>query len=96
MNLPADCILITGDNVTCNEAELNGEPDDKPKVPLPSAERFNANNQVALGMEGAMLAKSQCTGSFGTALIIGVGLNTCSGEAAKLSTEEGTGGTVLQ
>lgn len=35
MNIPCDCILISGKNVTCNESELTGEPDHKNKRPLP-------------------------------------------------------------
>jgi Ca2+-transporting ATPase len=34
IKLPADCILIEGQNVVCDEAELTGEPDGIEKEPL--------------------------------------------------------------
>ena len=34
MKVPADMILVTGQNVACNEGDLTGEPDQNEKVAL--------------------------------------------------------------
>lgn len=70
--IPADCILIDGQEVECTETELTGEPDAMEKVPV-DASNFKT------GVTATMMAKSLCTKGFGTALVVAVGSHTVAG-----------------
>lgn len=73
--VPADCLLIDGQNVSCDEGELTGEPDDINK------EAITADNYMKGGM-CTLLAKSTVKSGFGRALVVSVGYNTTAGSAA--------------
>lgn len=72
MKLPADCVMIDGQDVTCSETELTGEPDSLEKVVVT---QDNMND----GVQGVLLAKSLCDAGSGKAIITAVGLNTAAG-----------------
>jgi len=72
MNMPADCIMVEGQDVSCIEGELTGEPHDIEKVPV-----TEANYQT--GTISTLLAKSQVATGFGKALVMAVGPNSVAG-----------------
>jgi magnesium-transporting ATPase (P-type) len=72
MKIPADCVMIDGQDVTCSETELTGEPDSLEKVIVNES---NVND----GVGGVLLAKSLCDNGFGKAIVTSVGLNTAAG-----------------
>lgn len=55
MKIPADSIVLEGQDIECTETELTGEPDAMEKVVL------NNDNYTVGGATGTMLAKSLCT-----------------------------------
>jgi len=72
MKVPSDMIMVDGQDVTCNEGELTGEPDFCEKT----ATDHNNWNQ---GTMSCMLAKSLVASGFGKAIIVSVGPNTVAG-----------------
>ena len=72
MKVPADCIMIEGQDVTCIEGELTGEPDAVIKVPL---DESNYNS----GVMCTMMAKSLIGSGIGKALVVAVGPYTVAG-----------------
>ena len=72
MKVPADCIMLEGQDVVCVEGELTGEPDGIDKVPVDEA---NYNS----GIMCTMLAKSLIQTGFGKAVVMAVGPNTVAG-----------------
>jgi len=88
MKIPADCILVEGQEFETNEAELTGEPDQLPKVPL------NQDNYKD-GSIAALIGMSMCVKGFGKALVIAVGENTVSGAITK-ATQKKSEDTLLQ
>ena len=70
--IPADCIMIEGQDVTCIEGELTGEPDAVAKMPI-TEENYNEGGMCTL------MAKSLVGTGFGKALVLAVGPNTVSG-----------------
>jgi len=66
MKIPADAIMVDGQDVTCVEGELTGEPDAWEKV------RITKDNYKD-GYTGTLLAKSTVQSGFGTALVMAVG-----------------------
>jgi len=72
MKIPADCVMIGGQDVTCSETELTGEPDSLEKVVVTED---NMND----GVQGVLLAKSLCDAGSGKAIITAVGLSTAAG-----------------
>jgi magnesium-transporting ATPase (P-type) len=74
--VPADCIMISGQDVLTDEAELTGEPDQMPKV------RVDETN-IANGDACHMIGKSLIVGGSGKALVIAVGDYSLSGVIEK-------------
>jgi Ca2+ transporting ATPase len=72
MKIPADCLMIEGQDVTCIEGELTGEPDAIVKTPVTS-------DNYTSGVLNTMMAKSLVSTGFGKALVLAVGPNTVSG-----------------
>jgi len=72
MKIPADCVMISGQDVTCSETELTGEPDSLEKVVVTED---NMND----GVQGVLLAKSLCDAGSGKAIVTAVGLSTAAG-----------------
>jgi magnesium-transporting ATPase (P-type) len=58
MKVPADCMLVRGDNVQSKEDALTGEPDDIDKTPL-------TKENYLLGKDSIMFAKAIVTGGKG-------------------------------
>ena len=87
MKIPADCILVEGQEFETNEAELTGEPDQLPKVAL-------TQDNYADGSVAALLGMSMCVKGFGKAVVIAVGENTVSGAITK-STQKPNESTLL-
>jgi Ca2+-transporting ATPase len=73
MKVPADCIMLDGQDVVCIECELTGEPDGIEKVPITN-ENYNLEGSTC-----TMLAKSLISEGFGTALVLAVGPFTVAG-----------------
>ena len=72
MKVPADCILIDGQDVVCDEGELTGEPIGIPKEPV-TQDNYNS------GIMATMLAKSLVQSGSGRALVLAVGPNSVAG-----------------
>lgn len=83
MKVPADCIMISGQDVACDESELTGEPDQKLKV------RITEQNQM-VGDACYMIGKSLVLAGSGKALVVAVGDYTVSGVIEKASTAGST------
>ena len=84
MRIPADCILISGTDVTTDEAALTGEPEQVEKSDV-TAENVTFNPSPFL-LANTLVASA---GDNGTALVCAVGVNTRSGMAEqKLNIEE--------
>lgn len=71
--LPADCLLISGQDVKCFEGELTGEAIDIDKTPVTS-ENYNKE-----GISATLLAKSMVTSGSGVALVVAVGAYSVAG-----------------
>jgi magnesium-transporting ATPase (P-type) len=72
MKVPADCIMVEGQNVQTIEGELTGEPDNMDKTPV------TKENYGELACS-TMMAKSLCCQGFGKALVLAVGTRTVAG-----------------
>ena len=70
--VPADLMMIDGQDVYCNQAELTGEPDSLPKMPV---NQYNYKD----GAECTMIAKSLLEGGVGKGIVMAVGRSTVSG-----------------
>jgi Ca2+-transporting ATPase len=88
MKVPADCLMISGQDVFTVEGELTGEPDNMEKAYI---DVINYNN----GATGTMMAKSLICSGFGTALVVAVGPNTVAGVITE-KTQKQTEPTLLQ
>ena len=86
MKVPADCVMISGQDVLTDESELTGEPDQMPKV------RVDENN-IKDGESAHMIGKSLIVGGSGKALVLAVGDYSVSGviENAASAESEPTG-----
>lgn len=73
MKVPADCMLVSGQNVTCKEDALTGEPDELPKTAL-TADNWDR------GVDCVMFAKATVNGGEGAAIVLVVGCDTTSGK----------------
>lgn len=83
MKVPADCLIIEGQDVVCIEAELTGEADGIEKTPV------NEDNFNLEGTSGTMLAKSLISEGSGIALVLAVGPNTVAGIITQKTQEQG-------
>ena len=72
MKMPADCIMVEGQDVVCREAELTGEPGGKSKVVV-------TEENYTRGAMGTMMAKSEVISGFGKAIVVAVGRNSLAG-----------------
>lgn len=72
MKVPADSLLLEGQDVVCDEGELTGEP-------LGIDKEVVTEENYKSGVMCTMMAKSLITSGFGKALVIAVGKNTVSG-----------------
>lgn len=88
MKVPADCIVLEGQDIVCDEGELTGEPIGIAKEPI------NENNYNDGGM-ATMLAKSLIQTGTGRALVLAVGPNTVAGVITE-KTQTGNEPTLLQ
>ena len=70
--VPADLMMIDGQDVLCNQAELTGEPDSLPKTKIDYSNYRDGN-------ECTMIAKSLVEGGVGKAIVMAVGRSTVSG-----------------
>jgi len=70
--VPADMIMVDGQDVSTNEAELTGEPDSLEKVPV-------TQENYKHGAMCTMLAKSLVDGGIGKAIVMAVGPATVAG-----------------
>jgi P-type E1-E2 ATPase len=76
MKVPADCMLVSGQNVQCKEDALTGEPDDLDKTAL-TAQNYNQSKNCI------MFAKATVTNGVGTAMVLTVGEHTSAGAITK-------------
>ena len=82
MKVPADSILLSGQDVVCDEASLTGEPEGQEKFAVD-------HSNVEYNPNPFMYAKTLVTQGQGTALVCCVGTGTRSGMAEeKLNIEE--------
>ena len=86
--MPADCIMVSGQDVLCKEDDLTGEPDDKEKTPINADNYCNDTHCV-------MYAKSKCVHGVGKAIVVAVGTSTAAGVIA-LKSQVGSKTTHLQ
>ena len=88
MKIPADSIMVEGQDVVCDEGELTGEPDGVPKGIV---DRDSLDNCI----QGTLMAKSLVTSGFGRGLVLAVGGNTVAG-SINLKSMKRQGPTLLQ
>jgi magnesium-transporting ATPase (P-type) len=88
MKVPADMIMIEGQDVSCNEGELTGEPDYVEKT------RVDSSNWDQ-GVMCTMLAKSLVATGFGKAIVVAVGPKTVAGVITE-KTQKASEPTLLQ
>lgn len=81
MKMPADCIMIDGQDVVCDEGELTGEPIGVEKTPIDE-------RNYRLGGHCTLLAKSLVQTGFGTALVLQVGRQTVAGVITEKTQQE--------
>jgi len=79
--VPADCVMLSGQEVKCKEDELTGEPDEFEKVPV------DASNYKE-GYSAVLFAKTTVVSGIGKAMVTCVGTSTASGNAADLNEED--------
>lgn len=80
--MPADCVLLDGIDVSCDEAAMTGEPDQMEKTAI-TKDNYQHNPDPFL------LGKTLVVQGQGTAIVCCVGTNSRSGMAEeKLQTEE--------
>lgn len=87
--LPADCILLQNTNITCDEANLTGEPDHVRK------EVYTEENALT-NPDSFLLAASTIMSGKGLGVACAVGVSTCSGQAAEALEDDGDSETPLQ
>ena len=81
--VPADCVVISATDLTCDEAAQTGEPEDQEKKPVSLAQYKNIHHSPFL------LAKTLVKTGEGRAMVLSVGVNTRSGMAGeKLDMED--------
>lgn len=83
MKIPADSIIISGQDVKCIEGELTGEPNDLDKIPV------TQDNYNKVDITATLLAKSLVSSGSGIALVLAVGPYSVAG----VITEKTQGGT---
>jgi len=88
MKVPADMIMVEGQNVQTIEGELTGEPDNMDKVPI----TVDNYQQEACG---TMMAKSLICSGFGKAVVLAVGTRTVAGVITE-KTQKPSEQTLLQ
>jgi Ca2+-transporting ATPase len=88
MKVPADCIMIEGQDVTCDESELTGEPHSVYKHVVTQA---NYNDGVLC----TMVAKSLIVSGFGKGLVLAVGKRSVAGVITE-KTQVANSPTLLQ
>jgi P-type E1-E2 ATPase len=76
---PADCLLINGSDVKCDQCELTGEPDAFPKTRL-------TEDNAKDGDHCYMFGKSLVVEGSGTAVIVAVGDYSASGIIERAAT----------
>lgn len=82
MKIPADCIMLEGIDIACDESAMTGEPDQMEKTSV--TDRSYETNPDPFLLGGALVAQGQ-----GVAMVCCVGVNSRSGMAEeKLQTEE--------
>lgn len=70
MGVPADCILLTGTDITCDESPLTGEPDHVRKEAVIKESQWEHNPNCF------MYAQTLVMSGVGTALVCAVGTET--------------------
>jgi Ca2+-transporting ATPase len=88
MKVPADCIVLEGQDICCDEGELTGEPMGIDKIAITS-ENYNEGGMAT------MLAKSLIQSGTGRALVLAVGPNSVAGVITE-KTQTKTEATLLQ
>jgi P-type E1-E2 ATPase len=82
MKIPADCILLDGIDISCDESAMTGEPDQMEKSAV-------TESNYEFNPDPFLLGKTLVAQGQGTAMVCCVGVNSRSGQAEeKLQTEE--------
>jgi P-type E1-E2 ATPase len=82
MKIPADCILLDGIDISCDESAMTGEPDQMEKSSV-------TESNYEFNPDPFLLGKTLVAQGQGTARVCCVGVNSRSGQAEeKLQTEE--------
>lgn len=82
MKIPADCILLDGIDISCDESAMTGEPDQMEKSSV-------TESNYEFNPDPFLLGKTLVAQGQGTAMVCCVGVNSRSGQAEeKLQTEE--------
>jgi P-type E1-E2 ATPase len=82
MKIPADCILLDGIDIACDESAMTGEPDQMEKSNV-TEQNYEHNPDPFL------LGKTLVSSGQGNAMVCCIGINSRSGQAEeKLQTEE--------
>ena len=73
MKVPADSILIEGENIECDEGALSGESD-------PEKKRVLDDESLKQGAKATLFAQTVVTMGSGKAMVIAVGISTKAGQ----------------
>lgn len=78
--IPADCRLLSGNNLKCDEATLTGE-----SLSVEKNDEFIPDNKTPLGgMENTLFSSTYVVQGNGTAVVTGIGMNTEIGTIANM------------
>lgn len=75
MKVPADCMMVEGQDTGCDESDLTGEPDEFEKKPL------ILDDEDSKKTSSIMFGKTLIKQGTGKAIVLSVGINTASGSA---------------
>ena len=73
MKMPADGLVIEGDNIQCDESALSGEPKPEEKGVLDK-------NTMLKGVKATLFAQTNVVMGSGKAIVTAVGVNTKAGQ----------------
>jgi Ca2+ transporting ATPase len=88
-HIPADCLMIEGDELETDESNITGETEHVKKIPLNGEKSKVIPNPFLLADSMVVLGKA-------TAVVCAVGINTRTGEVEEKLFENDTEGTPLQ
>lgn len=91
-HIPADCLLIEGDEFKADESNITGESEHVYKSPLNNSNGSNESKKIS---NPFLLGDSMVVMGKGVAVVCAVGVNTRTGEVEEKLFEDDDEGTPL-